>query len=306
MSETVEVTVVRDVPGLSPRAAEAHKGSFGKVLIVGGSVGMSGAVVLAGTAALRGGAGLVQLAVPEPIGPVVAAGQICCTTAWLPADSQGRLCSSALPIVLELISSASAVVVGPGLGQSADMQTLILALLAEVRGPLLLDADALNVLGSHPPAICQRRAPLILTPHPGEFARLTGLEAKLVQAERASQAVTFARQHGGVLVLKGAGTIVTDGQRIYTNTTGNPGMATGGSGDVLSGLIGALLGQGLEAFDAAVLGVYLHGLAGDLACGRKGEVSLIASDLLDWLPEAFRVRALMPDVQPAELRAPSL
>ncbi len=291
MVQPTDPALVRDVPRLPPRRPDAHKGVFGKVLVVAGSVGMSGAAVLAGTAALRGGAGLVQLAVPEPIGPIVAAGQICCTTAWLPADGHGRLSRSALPVVLELARSATAVVAGPGLGQSEDVRAVVQALLVEVTQPLLLDADALNVLGTDPGALRVRTAPLVLTPHPGEFARLCGSDTKSVQADRQRMAVEFARRHGGVLVLKGAGTVVTDGARAYTNTTGNPGMAKGGSGDVLSGLVGALLAQRLPPFDAAALGVYLHGLAGDLARERLGEVALLATDLVDELPGALRAHA---------------
>jgi NAD(P)H-hydrate epimerase len=287
MQPAADLLVTRDVPRLPPRPPEAHKGTFGKVLVVAGSAGMSGAAVLAGTAALRGGAGLVQIAVPERVGPVVAAGQPCCTTAWLPADEHGRLARAALPAVLELARSATAVAAGPGLGQSPDIQALVGALIEEVERPLVLDADALNVLASDPAVLKRRQAPFVLTPHPGEFARLAGSDTRSVQAARQEQAVAFARRYGGVLVLKGAGTVVTDGRRLYVNTTGNPGMATGGSGDVLTGLLGALAAQGLEAFAASVLGVYLHGRAGDLARDERGEASLIAWDLLEQLAAAF-------------------
>jgi NAD(P)H-hydrate epimerase len=281
-------TVITDVPRLPPRPADAHKGTFGKVLVVAGSTGMSGAAVLCGSAALRGGAGLVQVAVPEPVAAVVAAANPCYMTAWLPADGTGRLASAALPALLELAGQASAVVAGPGLGNTPDVATLVQGLIPEAKVPLVLDADALNVLGSDPAVLRQRAAPLVLTPHPGEFARLTGTDTPSVQASRQDRAVRFALQHGVVVVLKGAATVVTDGRRVYVNTTGNPGMATGGSGDVLTGLLGALLAQGMEAFLAAVLGVYAHGLAGDLARDRLGEVSLIATDIVDCLPAAFR------------------
>lgn len=280
---------VRAVPQLPPRAADAHKGSYGKVLLIAGSSGMSGAAVLAGTAALRAGAGLVQVAVPAPVGPVVALGHPCYMTVWLPADDAGHL---AAPVadVLALAKAADVVVVGPGLGQTPQVRAVVLALLAEVRQPLVLDADALNVLGAQPCELAKRRAPFVLTPHPGEFARLIGRDTKAVQADREALALAFADTHHGVLVLKGAGTVVTDGQRLYVNTTGNPGMATGGCGDVLAGLLGALLGQGLEPFDATVLAVYLHGLAGDLARDALGEESLLATDLVAHLPAAFRRR----------------
>jgi NAD(P)H-hydrate epimerase len=164
------------------------------------------------------------------------------------------------------------------------------AVLEQTTRPLVLDADALNVLGPNPDVLRSHAGRLILTPHPGEFARLSGFPVAEVQAQREAHAVRFAAQFGVVLVLKGHQTVVTDGGQVYTNTTGNPGMATGGTGDVLAGLIAALLGQSLDSFAAAQLGVHLHGLAGDLARDDLGEVSLIATDLLDYLPRAFRRR----------------
>jgi NAD(P)H-hydrate epimerase len=158
---------------------------------------------------------------------------------------------------------------------------------AEVNVPMVLDADGLNAFSDHPEDLKTHAAARVLTPHPGEFARLLHTDTKTVQSQRRELAARFAADHGLVLVLKGHGTIVTDGRRIYQNTTGNPGMATGGTGDVLTGLIAALMGQGLEPFAAAQLGVHVHGLAGDLARADRGEVSLIASDLLDYLPRAF-------------------
>jgi len=282
------VTLVRDVPTLPPRPRDAHKGTFGRVLVVAGSVGMSGAAALAGSAALRGGAGIVQVAVPEPILTTVAAHQPCYLTSPLPADEHGRLSHAAVAALLPLVESASSVVVGPGLGASDDVAGLVRELLGQARLPLVLDADALNSLAGTG-WLEQHRGPRILTPHPGEFARLIGSTTQAVQADRQGLAVSFAREHGGVLLLKGAGTVVTDGSRVYVNTTGNPGMATGGSGDVLSGLLGALLASGrMPPFEVAVLGAFLHGRAGDLACADKGETSLIATDLLDRLPDAFR------------------
>jgi NAD(P)H-hydrate epimerase len=282
---------VTTVPRLPPRPTDAHKGTFGKVLVVSGSLGMSGAAVLAGSAALRSGAGLVQVAVPEAIVAIVAASNPCYMTVPLPADGAGRLARIALPRLLQQVEAASAVVAGPGLGQSEEVGDVVRGLVAEARVPLLLDADALNVLGPNPALLAKRPGPLVLTPHPGEFARLTGSDTHSVQADRVGCARAFAATFGGVLVLKGAGTVVTDGRQVYVNTTGNPGMATGGSGDVLSGLLGALLACGLETFAAAVLGVYLHGLAGDRARDARGETSLIATDLVDWLPAAFQAHA---------------
>src|SRR6185437_17117845 len=180
---------------------------------------------------------------------------------------------------------------GPGLGQSAELGDMLAFVLEQTTGSLVLDADALNVLVGRLGALRKHRGPIVMTPHPGEFARLLGCDIPTVQAQRQELAAEFARTHGVVVVLKGHGTVVTDGQRVYVNTTGNPGMASGGTGDVLGGLIAALLGQKLETFAAAQLGVYLHGLAGDLARDELGEVSLIATDLLDFLPRAFQQHA---------------
>lgn len=282
---------VADVPALPPRPVDANKGTFGRVLLVAGSRGMSGAAVLCASAALRGGAGLVRLAVPEGILPIVAAANPCYTTVPLPQDSHGRLSAAALPELLELVGGNSVAELGPGLGQSAEIGDMLAAVLEQTTTPLVLDADALNVLTGRLGPLRKHGGPMVLTPHPGEFARLLGCDIPTVQAHRQELAADFARRHGVVVVLKGHGTVVTDGQRIYINTTGNPGMASGGTGDVLGGLIAALLAQKQESFVAAQLGVYLHGLAGDLAREQRGEASLIASDLLVFLPPAFQQHA---------------
>jgi NAD(P)H-hydrate epimerase len=286
-----DATLIHEVPRLPPRRPEGHKGTYGRVLAVAGSRGMSGAAVLCGSAALRGGAGLVRVAVPAEILPIVAAGNPCYLTAPLPQDDSGRLSDRALPLLLELVRGNSAVAIGPGLNQSPEVGALLREVLELTPEPLVRDADALNVLRDHQESLSRHAGPVILTPHPGEFARLTGLDTAAVQADRRGLAVRYAAKHGVILVLKGHGTVVTDGKRVFINPTGNPGMATGGTGDVLTGLIAALLGQGLEPFAAAQLGVYLHGLAGDLAREQLGEPSLIASDLLQYLPAAFRTHA---------------
>jgi NAD(P)H-hydrate epimerase len=258
------------------------------VLVIAGSRGMSGAAVLCAGAALRGGAGLVRLAVPQEVLPIVASANPCYLTAPLAQDSEGRLAEQAEAEILALAGANDIVAIGPGLGRSPAITQLVLAILARVQNPLVVDADALNALEGQTDRLTGRSAPIIFTPHPGEFGRLLGKSPAAVQAQRQELAMSFARQHGGILVLKGHGTIVTDGRRVYVNTTGNPGMATGGTGDVLTGLIAALLAQRLEPYAAAQLGVHLHGLAGDLARDKLGEVSLIASDLLDYLPKAIR------------------
>jgi NAD(P)H-hydrate epimerase len=278
--------VVDRLPVLPPRPPDSNKGTFGRVLVISGSRGMSGAAVLCGNAALRGGAGLVRVAVPGSILPIVAAGNPCFMTAPLPEDEHGRLTGHAEAELLTLAQSNSVVAMGPGLGRSPAITALVSAVLGQLTIPLVLDADGLNAL--HTDRLRDHTGPLVMTPHPGEFGRLSGLEIPDIQSRRQEVATRFAAEHGVVLVLKGQGTVVTDGRRVSINPSGNPGMATAGSGDVLTGVIAALLAQGLEPFAAAQLGVYVHGLAGDMVRDALGEVGMIASDLVAYLPQAIR------------------
>jgi NAD(P)H-hydrate epimerase len=281
------VEIVTELPVLPPRAPDSNKGNFGRVLVVAGSRGMSGAAVLAGSSALRGGAGLVRVAVPQEVLPIVAGGNPCYLTAALAQDENGILAPEAEAEVLALAKANDVVAFGPGLGRSQAVTRIALALIENLQEPLVIDADGLNALADHTERLKKRDAPLIMTPHPGEFSRLIRQDIPTIQARRQELAAQFAAEHGVVMVLKGQGTVVTDGRRAYINTSGNPGMATGGTGDVLTGLIAAFLGQGLEEFAAAQLGVYLHGVAGDLARDDLGEVSLIASDLVEYLPKVI-------------------
>lgn len=276
-----------DLPKLPPRAPDAHKGDFGRVLIVGGSAGMAGAASLAGQAALRSGAGLVTVACPAQVQPVAAAMCPCYTTRPLP-QHQGALSTRAWPELNALLKSADVAAIGPGLGLAATTAQLVRRLAAQAPIPLVLDADALTALAQDTTPLHSAQAPRVLTPHPGEMARLAALpNPGAVQRDRLAVACAFAQRHRCVVVLKGQGTIVTDGDRFCVNATGNPGMATGGSGDVLTGVVAALIGQGLAPFEAAQLAVHVHGLAGDLAAGRLGQLSLTAACLLDALPQAF-------------------
>ncbi|HOA50665.1 MAG: NAD(P)H-hydrate dehydratase [Thermogutta sp.] len=278
------------LPVLPIRPRDAHKGHFGTVLIVGGSLGMTGAAGLAGMAALRGGAGLVRVAVPEPVLPIVAGYEPSYTTIPLPADSAGRISYQALKKIRVEAELADWVALGPGLGRSWGLSRLVSQLYRDLPNPLVVDADGLNALVTLAPDIPPANGPRILTPHPGEFRRLVGpgADPRAPLADRWQLAQHYAAVWDAVVVYKGHPTLVTDGKRRYFNPTGNPGMATGGSGDVLTGLIAALGAQGLDSFSAAQLGVYLHGLAGDLGAKDLGEESLIASDLLRYLPLAFQ------------------
>ena len=273
------------LPHLLKRPADAHKGDFGLALIVGGSRGMAGAVGLAGMAALRGGAGLVRLAVPDRLLETVAAFEPSYMTVPLADDDAGRISVRAYDQILTAAEPATVVAVGPGMGRSPELDKLVGRLYRKLDKPMVFDADALNALAIQPDVLARPGGPRILTPHPGEFGRLVG--KKLEGDARQSGAVDLAGRCGIVVVLKGRHTLITDGIRRAINTTGNPGMATGGSGDVLTGLIAVLVCQGLAPFESAQLAVHLHGLAGDHAAAELGEVSMIAADMLQFFPEAF-------------------
>lgn len=282
---------ITEIPDLKPRPVDGHKGLFGKILIIGGSVGFSGAPALAGKAALRSGAGLVRVAVPGSILPTVASLEPCYTTIPLAEDADGKIASEAAGILAGHATQNDAIAFGPGVGVGAGVKDVLLHLLGIEGLKIVIDADGLNTL-----ALCggalgwaeKKKASVILTPHPGEMQRLwKSLIRDPMPNDRTDQAAKLAEQTGTTVVLKGAGTVVTDGQQVYVNTTGNAGMATAGAGDVLTGVIAALLGQGLGLMDASVAGVYLHGLAGDKAAKDKGQISLIATDIIDFLPAAF-------------------
>jgi ADP-dependent NAD(P)H-hydrate dehydratase len=284
---------ITSLPRLPARPRDAHKGTFGRVLIVAGSVGMSGAAILAGLGALRGGAGLVHIATPAPAQPVVAHGNPCYLTTALPSDPEGTLAEEAAGQIETLASSAKVVAFGPGVGRTPAIEAILGRLLATFAGPVVIDADGLVALGAllQRGPLPARSGPIICTPHPGELAQLTGQTIQTIQADRKPQAIRFATAHHVIVVLKGQGTVVTDGERVYLNTTGNPGMAKGGSGDVLTGLIAALLAQGMPALEGTLLSVYLHGLAGDLAANLLGEQAMLPTDLVEALPLAYRKHA---------------
>ena len=258
---------VRSVPKLPRRARDAHKGTFGTVLVVAGSHDMLGAAVLCATAALRGGAGLVRVGLPRDLQPLLPLAVPCATTVV-----------STTRALRDAAAAADAVVVGPGLGTSAATARVVADVLASCVGTVVLDADALNVLAPLR-APLRSRAKLVITPHPGEAARLLEVDTRAVQADRTRALETLWARSGAVVVLKGARTLVGDGRRCFTNTTGNPGMATGGSGDVLAGLLAALLAQGMAPFEAACAAVHVHGRAGDRVARRLSEPGLLASDL---------------------------
>jgi NAD(P)H-hydrate epimerase len=281
--------IVRDVPQLPARPADGHKGTFGRVLVIAGSIGMTGAAALVGRAALRAGAGLVRVATAKSALPIVASIEPSYTTLPLPEDNAGRISSKAINAILNTAEEHDIVAIGPGMGQSPGLRSVVETLVQQEGLRLLIDGDGLNNLSQLPGWPKKRKADLVLTPHPGEMKRLwSGLFREEMPQDRQQTATQVAQTTQAVTILKGAGTVVTDGARLYVNTTGNPGMGTAGAGDVLTGITSALMGQRLSNFDATVLGVYVHGLSGDLAAAQLGQVSLIATDLIDFLPEAFK------------------
>lgn len=274
---------------LKPRRADTHKGTYGHVFVVAGGLGKTGAGVLASMAALRTGAGLVTFGVPHSLNAAMEAKLTEVMTVPLPEMEEGILGAEAAKRLAEWLEGMSALVIGPGLGTHPDTVRCVHDILRQVHLPVVVDADAINALAMHPDAIGDIHTPLILTPHPGELARLRHTTTAKIQADRLAAAQETAQWCGAVVVLKGAHTIVAVPQgSLFINPTGNPGMATAGTGDVLSGMLGALVGQGYEPGIAARVAVYVHGLAGDLAAVTLGQRSLLAGDLIEALPQAFQ------------------
>lgn len=279
---------------LLQRAPNAHKGDFGHVFIIAGSAGLSGAGVLAAGAALRSGAGLVTLGLPQGINnAIIKIKPPEVMTLPMPETDDGAVSVKAERLIAGFIKKADVVVVGPGLSKNKSTQILIRRLIGVIVKPLIIDADALNALAGHLVLLrgksLKMPAVRILTPHPCEMSRLLGCSVNDVQSHRKEIAKRFTKDYNITIVLKGENTVVA-GPRddLYINRTGNPGMATAGSGDVLSGIIAAFLGQGLCPFDAAKYAVYIHGLAGDLAARDKTQIGMIASDIIDKIPWAIK------------------
>lgn len=268
---------------LPERDPWGHKGDFGKLLLLCGSVGYTGAAALAARAAVRSGAGLVFLGVPEPI-YAIEAGKLDEPVVFPLAAEGGCLSSAAIPEIVRRLPDCDACLVGPGLGRTPGVRVVVEAVLREARRPVVLDADGLNVLEGHLEPLGDRRFPTVLTPHDGEFRRLGGA----VGQDRMASAAALAKNLGAVVLLKGYRTVVTDGTRGYENHTGNPGMATGGSGDVLAGLLVSLLGQGLPPLEAAACAAWIHGAAGDLCAETWGQYGLTPSDMIEALPQFLK------------------
>ena len=302
-----------DLPPLPPRPTEANKSTMGRVLIIGGSPGLSGAVILAARAALRSGAGLVTAAVPHSIALPFDVACLEGMSLSLPEDQNGAATAAGFALLEPLLDRADAVVLGPGLGRFPATEPLFAQVLDRYTGPLVIDADGLWHLARDRARLEEPKGPRVLTPHDGEFSTLrdaAGVDAAGVEAaERDRESLAFARVIPGVLVRKGPQSRIVEGNRIATNPTGNPGLATGGSGDVLAGVIGALLGRGDSGFVAARRGTWLHGRAGDRVRDRLGVESMIASDVIDELPGAFldlAVEIERPEIERPEIERPEI
>ena len=268
---------------LPDRNPWGHKGNFGKLLLLCGSRGYTGAAFFAAVGALRSGAGLVFLGVPESIYGIEAV-KLNEPVIFPMPDAGGRLSADAVPEILTRLPQMDAVLVGPGLGQSEGTLAVVRAVLEKAECPVVVDADGINVLSAHRDLLRGRKSPTILTPHDGEFARLGGV----IGEDRMAAAAALAEELGCTVLLKGHETCITDGVNGYINPTGNPGMAVGGSGDVLAGVITALLGAGLPPLEAAACGAWLHGAAGDRCAAELGQYGMLPTDMLSALPRLMK------------------
>mgnify|MGYP005832623703 CR=1 FL=1 len=271
-----------------PRPPNSHKGDYGHVLVLAGSVGKTGAAAMACQAALRMGAGLVTLGIPESLNPIMEVKLTEVMTEPLPETSQKTLSLRALNPILRLCDKKSAVMIGPGIGTVKETQSLVMKLLRALDLPVILDADGLTALASHKGPFPTPKQPLVLTPHPGEMARLCRISTAEVQEDRLGVARQYAQSRGLFLVLKGYRTLIaTPAGEVFINPTGNPGMASGGTGDVLTGMIGGLICQRFDILRSVLAAVFLHGLAGDRVVQEKGEKSLVAMDLVEKIPDVL-------------------
>lgn len=269
---------------LKPRKSESHKSSHGHLLVLGASPGMTGAAYMAGAAALRAGAGLVTVGVPESLHDIMEVKTTEVMTIGLPETGR-RLGTAAYEDIRRLTANKTALVIGPGAGTSEELMKLIGLILQDIHIPVVIDADGLNSFAPRISSLKEMKAQVVLTPHPGEMSRLLNMKIQAIQADRIGAAEKLAGMTGATVVLKGAYTVIAcpDGQ-IYLNPTGNPGLATAGTGDILAGMLGAFLAQGYGPFEASAAAVYIHGLAGDEAKSTSGELGMIATDLLEFIP----------------------
>ena len=275
---------------LLQRKAKTHKGDYGHILILAGSRRFSGAALLCASAAMRSGAGLVTLGIPKSINlALIKAKPPEIMTLGLPETKEGTLSLSALAKISVILQQTDVLIIGPGLGRNSSTYSLIRKIIAQCTHPMVIDADALNALGKNLSLLKNHGGAIVLTPHHKEMGRLFGQSVSEILKRRKLIAQKYAKYYNTTIVLKGHHSLVASGKGdLYINKTGNPGMATAGSGDVLSGIIGAFLAQGLQAFSAAKYATYIHGLAGDIAAKEKTQIGLIASDIINRIPDALK------------------
>lgn len=273
---------------ISTRKKDSHKGDYGRVFVVAGSPGMTGAAFLASQGALRAGSGLVTCGIPKSLNTIMEIKLTEVMTLPLPENKDGKLGIKAKKGILDFAAKSDTVAIGPGLGISDEVCKLVRAVLKKIECPVVLDADGLNALGGKTGVIKKRKYVTVITPHPGEMSRLIKKDVDFIQRQRVEVAKAAAKEIGAIVCLKGHRTVVANPEgQVYVNDTGNSGMATGGTGDILTGMIASFIGQGIEAYSAAVSAVYLHGLAGDVAAEEKGAFCMIPMDMIDCMPEAF-------------------
>ena len=285
--ESVQNTIQK---AIIKRPDDAHKGTMGSLLCICGSYGMAGAAIMAGKSALRCGLGLLKTAVPKSIYPVCAGNILESVYYPLEEGKDGTISAKNIDFLISQAENSSAVLIGCGLTVCDDTKSIVNFFIENCTKPMVIDADALNCISDCTEILLRAKAPIIITPHPGEMSRLIKISTKEVNSSRTGTARNFAEKYGVVTVLKGAGTVIasSDG-RFFINTTGNSGMATGGSGDVLAGMISSILAQGAKSFDSAVSGVYLHGLAGDIAAEKFGKISMLPTDIINCIHLAYDV-----------------
>lgn len=284
---TIDNEYVREL--LPVRNSDSHKGDYGKVFIVAGSRGLTGAAAMSASAAVRSGAGLVTVGCPASLNDILEVKLTEEMTLPLDDNMNGVLSTGCIDKILTRLEKSDVILYGPGLSADPSISAILEAILAQSVKPVIIDADGINALAANINILREAKCPVVLTPHPGEMSRLTGIAVRDIQANRIHIAKDFAQKWNTVIILKGARTVVAlPAGDVYINCTGNPGMATGGSGDVLAGVIAAFMGQGIPVAEAAIAAVYIHGLAGDIAAERYGEYSLKATDIIEALPEAFK------------------
>ncbi len=286
---TADLLTAEEMSALLPRRKRiSHKGDYGRVFVVAGSRGLTGAAAMVCSAAVRAGSGLVFLGIPASLNAILETKLTEPMTVPLDETAEGSLARTACPEVLRHLSACDCAIIGPGISTHPETAHLVQEILTNTSVPLLIDADGLNCLRGKTDLLTRCRAPLILTPHPMEMCRLTGMDAPTILAQPWQVAADFAKEHGVIVILKGAETVIADADgSLHINIAGDAGMASGGMGDVLSGIVGSLVGQGLKPVDAAKLGTFVHGVAGEMGVQQKGQLSLVASDVIGFLPRAL-------------------